>query len=218
MIAGALLAVALYGPVRPVAQAPAPAAVTYVVKPGDCLWSIAGRVTGHSDRWPVLYSANRSIVGANPNLVYAGERLRLPWIRAVTPRRPREAASATLGKRRAGHRTTSRRTPIGPAQRREVVPSGQLDCAGLERLWTLAGGNPVFAGLAASIAMAESGGSQYAHSPTDDYGYWQINAAHGALATYDAMGNARAAVIISGDSTDWQPWTTYVSGAYIGRC
>jgi hypothetical protein len=28
----------------------------------------------------------------------------------------------------------------------------------------------------------------------------------------------KAAVIISGDGTDWTPWTTYTSGAYLGRC
>ena len=33
--------------------------------------------------------------------------------------------------------------------------------------------------MAAEIAMAESGGRQYALSPTNDYGYWQINGSHG---------------------------------------
>ena len=73
--------------------------------------------------------------------------------------------------------------------------------------------------MAAEIAMAESGGNQYALSPTDDYGYWQINASHGpAMATFNALGNAKAAIAISHDGTDWYPWTTYTSGAYAGRC
>ena len=72
---------------------------------------------------------------------------------------------------------------------------------------------------AASIAMAESGGRQYAHSPTNDYGYWQINGSHGpGMATYNAYGNARAAVLISGYGSNWHPWSTYTSGAYYGRC
>jgi hypothetical protein len=66
--------------------------------------------------------------------------------------------------------------------------------------------------------MAESDGNQYALSPTDDYGYWQINASHGALATYNPLGNAKAAVEISSNGEDWTPWTTYTSGAYYGRC
>jgi LysM repeat protein len=96
--------------------------------------------------------------------------------------------------------------------------SGTLGCSGLEQLWEAAGGNPADAFMAAEIAMAESGGNQYALSPTDDYGYWQINASNGALATFSAYGNARAAVIISQDGTNWNPWTTYTSGAYAGRC
>jgi LysM repeat protein len=96
--------------------------------------------------------------------------------------------------------------------------SGTLGCSGLEQLWKAAGGNPADAFMAAEIAMAESGGNQYALSPTDDYGYWQINASNGALATFSAYGNARAAVIISQDGTNWNPWTTYTSGAYTGRC
>ncbi len=96
--------------------------------------------------------------------------------------------------------------------------SGTLSCSGLQRLWDSAGGNPAHAFMAAEIAMAESGGDQYAHSPTNDFGYWQINGVHGALATYDAYGNARAAIAISSDGTNWFPWTTYTSGAYAGRC
>ena len=73
--------------------------------------------------------------------------------------------------------------------------------------------------MAAEIAMAESGGNQYALSPTDDYGYWQINASHGpAMATFNALGNAKAAIAISDDGRDWNAWTTYTSGAYAGRC
>ncbi len=72
--------------------------------------------------------------------------------------------------------------------------------------------------MAAEIAMAESGGNQYALSPTDDYGYWQINASNGALATFDAYGNARSAITLSDDGTNWDAWTTYTSGVYAGKC
>ena len=95
---------------------------------------------------------------------------------------------------------------------------GTLSCSGLEQLWEEAGGNPADAFMAAEIAMAESGGNQYALSPTDDYGYWQINASNGSLATFDAFGNACAAITLSQDGTNWDPWTTYTSGAYAGRC
>ena len=38
------------------------------------------------------------------------------------------------------------------------------------------------------------------------------------LATYNPMGNAKAALAISSNGTNWRPWTTYVTGAYRGRC
>ena len=72
--------------------------------------------------------------------------------------------------------------------------------------------------MAAEIAMAESGGNQYALSPTEDYGYWQINISNGALATFDAYGNARSAITLSDDGTNWSPWTTYTEGLYVGKC
>jgi hypothetical protein len=96
--------------------------------------------------------------------------------------------------------------------------SGTLSCSGLEALWVEAGGSPAAEVTAASIAMAESGGNQFATGTVGERGYWQINPVNGALSTYDPYGNARAAVIMSGNGTNWSPWTTYTSGAYAGRC
>ena len=99
---------------------------------------------------------------------------------------------------------------------------GTLSCHGLEALWESAGGSSAAAFTAAEIAMAESGGRQYASlnntNGTTDRGYWQINSIHGSLSTYDAAGNARAAVRLSGNGTDWSPWVTYNTGAYQGKC
>jgi Lysozyme like domain len=96
--------------------------------------------------------------------------------------------------------------------------SGTLGCHGLEELWDDAGGSAAQAVMAASIAMAESSGQQFATGAAGERGYWQINPDHGSLSTYDPLGNAKAAVIISGDGTNWTPWTTFTSGAYHGRC
>ena len=75
--------------------------------------------------------------------------------------------------------------------------------------------------MAAEIATAESSGEQDATSPAPYFaeGYWQIlPSAHPGLATYDALGNARAAVEISDDGTNWSPWVTYATGAHEGQC
>jgi Lysozyme like domain len=95
---------------------------------------------------------------------------------------------------------------------------GTLGCAGLEALWVSAGGSPSAEVTAASIAMAESSGNQYATGPVGERGYWQISPIWGALSTYDAYGNAQAAVTISNDGSNWTPWTTFLTGAYAGQC
>ena len=94
----------------------------------------------------------------------------------------------------------------------------QYNYAQLEGVWTQAGGSPAAAPIAAAIAMAESGGNSTATNNDSngsvDRGLWQINSVHGNQSTYDVMGNARAAVAISNNGTNWSPWTTYTNGAY----
>ena len=82
--------------VVPVPPAPAPAATppdaasvtgaaTSIVRPGDCLWSIAaarlgrGATPGAIDRaWRAIYDTNRDAIGADPNLIHPGLVLTLP--------------------------------------------------------------------------------------------------------------------------------------------
>lgn len=107
---------------------------------------------------------------------------------------------------------------VAPGQPSGNIPSGQLTYGQLEQLWINAGGNPAKAALAAAVAMAESGGRQNAKNVntngSTDRGYWQINSSHGSLSTFDALGNARAAISISNNGADWSPWVTFNSGAY----
>ena len=46
---------------------------TYVVKPGDTLSGIAKKL-GISN-WQNLYNQNKSVIGANPNLIRSGQSL-----------------------------------------------------------------------------------------------------------------------------------------------
>jgi hypothetical protein len=92
-------------------------------------------------------------------------------------------------------------------------------CRDLEVLWDSAGGNPDEAFTAAEISRAESGGDTLAVSPTDDVGLWQINKpSWGVLASTDPAVNVRSAITISDNGADWNPWTTYRTGAYEGEC
>ena len=187
------------------AAAPAMASTHYTVRPGDTLSAIAQQYYGDAGEWEIIAQANLAEV-PDANRIYPGQEL-------LVPGGSGQAASTSAA---AAPAAVSQRAPV--AQTADAV-SGQLGCSGLEELWEDAGGFSGEAVLAASIAMAESGGNQYALSPTDDYGYWQINGSHGpALATYNALGNAKAAVEISSNGGNWTPWTTYTSGAYYGRC
>jgi LysM repeat protein len=184
-------------------------ATRYQIVSGDTLSGISGRQYGNYRYWPAIYAANKTTI-KNANLIYPGQTISIPARPSSIP------SPVTVADREGGAPAPTRSTPV------TVVSSsglrGTLSCGGLEALWMAAGGKQSAAFIAAEIAMAESGGNQFAHSPTNDFGYWQINGVHGALATYDPLGNARAAVSVSGDGSNWNPWTTYTSGAYRGKC
>jgi LysM repeat protein len=187
-----------------VTKAAQPASRTYTVRSGETLSEIAAKFYGHSGRWTWIYAANRAKIH-NPNSIYVGEKLTIP----------NHAPTGTTSYS-AKHAKKPATTVLTSSAKKL---SGNLGCSGLEALWVAAGGARSHAFIAAEIAMAESGGRQFAHSPTNDFGYWQINGGHGpAMATYNPIGNARAAIAISGNGSSWRAWTTYVTGAYHGRC
>lgn len=88
----------------------------------------------------------------------------------------------------------------------------------IKQIWILNGGNPAAAGIAAAVALAESSGNpsaiNYNSNGSVDRGLWQINSIHGAQSTFDITNNAKAAIAISKNGTDWSPWVTYTSGAW----
>ena len=163
-----------------------PAARTYTVRSGDTLSSIAEGFYHNPGDWTWIYAANKAKIH-DPNSIYVGESLTIPY---SAPRTSSYAPRHAKAKAAVLTSATSL--------------SGTLGCTSLEKLWESAGGSGAEAFTAAEIAMAESGGRQYALSPTNDYGYWQINGSHGpAEATFNPMGNARAAIAISDNGRNW---------------
>jgi LysM repeat protein len=218
----------------------------YTVRSGDTLSKIAQHFYDKAADWGYLYHENAKTV-SNPNLIFVGQSLDIPATVPADYKlanyEPRHAAPVTVttsvetasnsGRSSSGgssgntggasavvvqSASQSSGASQGSGTGSSGGLSGTLSCSGLEALWTAAGGNQADAFMAAEIAMAESDGNQYALSPTDDYGYWQINASNGALATFNAYGNARSAITLSDDGSNWNAWTTYHSGAYEGRC
>jgi nucleoid-associated protein YgaU len=51
---------------------------TYTVVKGDCLWNIAKKFYGSGAQYTKIYNANKSVIGGNPNLIYAGQVLTIP--------------------------------------------------------------------------------------------------------------------------------------------
>jgi LysM repeat protein len=187
-----------------------PAGRSYTVRAGDTLSGIAQRFYGSADDWHGLFTANQSEI-SDPSLIYVGQELRLPR------HLPAGISTTSYAPRHAAADSGSAASDTGQAATTTSL-SGTLSCTGLEQLWLDAGGSPAAEVTAASIAMAESGGNEFATGTVGERGYWQINPVNGALSTYNPYGNARAAVIMSADGTNWSPWTTFTSGAYAGRC
>lgn len=72
------------GPAPSAAALPA-GAPTVIVGPGDCLWRLAEASLPRdatdaqiSRRWHRIYALNRAAIGADPDLIQPGQRLRLP--------------------------------------------------------------------------------------------------------------------------------------------
>jgi len=50
----------------------------YIVRQGDTLWGIAKQNLGDALRWNDIYTANLTVVGNNPNLIFPGQILNIP--------------------------------------------------------------------------------------------------------------------------------------------
>lgn len=51
--------------------------IAYIVKEGDCLWSIAEKELGNGMYWSRVYETNKGIIGENPDLILVGMQLQL---------------------------------------------------------------------------------------------------------------------------------------------
>ena len=67
-------------------QSTAASTRTYTVKKGDYLAKIAREQLGDASRWPEIYAMNKSVIGSNPNLIYAGQVYRLPAKNTTQPK------------------------------------------------------------------------------------------------------------------------------------
>jgi hypothetical protein len=189
-------------------------ATYYRVRGGDSLSLIAERFYHNPGDWPYIYHENDKAI-SNPNMIYVGQRLLIP---ATAPAHAKPASYSPKHAKSAPRVDTTRKVKTGGVKIPQSATLDAYSCSALEGLWEQAGGSPSHALMAAEIARAESGGNPNAISPTADFGLWQINESNGSLATLNVYQNARSAIILSHNGTNWDPWTTYHIGAYYGQC
>jgi hypothetical protein len=112
-----------YMPKQPAAFV-APKAPTAVekwttVSTAGSLWQIAQQEYGDGSKWQLIYDANKSTIGSNPNLIYAGMKLKVPPLAgsagtaagAQTGTVAGPAASAGTSSTTGAHPTSDQPTP-----------------------------------------------------------------------------------------------------------
>jgi len=149
---------------------------SYTVRQGDTLSSISARYLGTSRRWQGLWSANRRVIGGNPDTVRAGEKLRLvnDGLTAGEWHHLRHLAQTAkqYQARHARQATTSTEEPTQSAPAASSAPAAQpaASGAGLSGVW-------------ACIAQHESGGNPATNTGNGFYGAFQFT-----LASWQAVG------------------------------
>jgi nucleoid-associated protein YgaU len=56
----------------------------HIVRSGDWLSKMARTYYGNMYKWPVIYEANRKVIGRNPNLLRPGQKLIIPDLPRTT--------------------------------------------------------------------------------------------------------------------------------------
>ena len=101
----------------------------YLVKPGDTLAGIAGKVLGDSSRWPELMKANPQIVKADR--IYPGDALVVGEAPVEAGQEPTAAGSAGSGGASAATaRTTEAPAPAAVIAPEECMESSRLPAGG----------------------------------------------------------------------------------------
>ncbi len=162
---------AVYKPVTRKSSLP----VVHTVVAGDTLAGLAvTHCHGHADDWTGFYHANQKVIGANPNLIYPGQRLNLS--QCTDP-----PALLHLGSTyHAPHHHTQLHATASRAGGKiwgvtyASSYQGRYTYAGLEALWVAAGGPAWAASAAAAVAMCESGGNPNAYNGSGASGLFQI--------------------------------------------
>ncbi len=121
------------------------------------------------------------------------------------------------------YRDRARTLLAGAAKAIGFASGGMYSKGMLAQLWYNQGGDPKQGNVAASVALAESGGDPRSVGiPTSAgraLGLWQImwplhQPSYPDRDPFDPNDNAYMATRISSNGSNWQPWEAYTNGAY----
>jgi LysM repeat protein len=155
---------------------------SYTVRPGNTLSAIARHEYGTAADWPALWWANRHQV-ADPSLITAGQRLRLPSRHAVRDL-VRDARSATPAPAPASAAPASAAAATSPS----ALPTGSANWQAIAACesggnWSANTGNGFYGGLQFTQGTWDAyGGGQYASSANEATPGQQIAVAQRVLA------------------------------------
>jgi hypothetical protein len=131
----------------------------YTVLPGDWLAKIAKDYCGNYRDWPALYDANRQTIGPNPNLMRAGQRLRIDC--GDAPQAPASPKATSARPPQTANRPASQPTLAAKTQGYYVNPLSKVANLAAERIdqgVDFSGSGPVLAIGDAVITETNGGG------------------------------------------------------------
>jgi LysM repeat protein len=158
----------------------------YTVRPGDTLSQIAHHEYGKAADWAAVWWANRHQI-SDPNLITAGQRLRLPDTHKVA-RLVRAAQAATPAPAPARAPATNESASTTAATSPSALPSGSANWAAIAQCesggnWSADTGNGFYGGLQFTEGTwLGYGGGQYASSANEASEAQQIAVAERVLA------------------------------------
>jgi nucleoid-associated protein YgaU len=125
----------------------------YTVQPGDTLSSIAARACGNASDWTGVYQQNADVVGGNPNMIYAGQRLQFKCnAAAIQTEITTTAAQPITPASSSGSSASTKSVYVAPAPQ---APSGSFQ---------------------ACVISRESGGNSQVMNSSGHYGLYQFSA------------------------------------------
>jgi LysM repeat protein len=183
----------------------------YTVRHGDTLSSISARYLGTSRRWQGLWSANRKVIGGNPDKVRVGETLRLAndGLTAGEWHHLRHLARVA-SQYQARHARPATTTTVEPTQ---SAPATSSAPSASTSTWSGAypGGS-----FGACVVARESGGNSQVMNSTGHYGLYQFSASTWAAyggnpadfghASVAEQNQVFANALAQGGQSNWSPY------------